>query len=81
MHDQSQAQVSSVADRQARDDSWMGRMFGMAKLQLWIGGRPVTEDEIVKLVERYPFTYSAMYMCLMGSDFQEPIDDHDSIVD
>uniref|UniRef100_M1DA89 Putative plant transposon protein domain-containing protein n=1 Tax=Solanum tuberosum TaxID=4113 RepID=M1DA89_SOLTU len=31
-HDPSQGLVLTAIDRQARDDSWMGRMFGMAEL-------------------------------------------------
>ncbi|KAH0754743.1 hypothetical protein KY290_025013 [Solanum tuberosum] len=31
-HDPSQGPVLTAIDRQARDDSWMGRMFGMADL-------------------------------------------------
>uniref|UniRef100_M1DBI3 Uncharacterized protein n=1 Tax=Solanum tuberosum TaxID=4113 RepID=M1DBI3_SOLTU len=58
-------------------DCWMGRMFGMADLQLRVGGRPVSEDEMVTLAERYPLTDSAMYLCQMGPTFQEPIDDDD----
>ncbi|KAH0679869.1 hypothetical protein KY284_020954 [Solanum tuberosum] len=59
----------------------MGRMFGLAELKLRIGGRLVTEDEMVTLVERYPLTDSAMYTCQMGSTFQEPIDDDDATAD
>ncbi|KAH0757461.1 hypothetical protein KY290_020954 [Solanum tuberosum] len=59
----------------------MGRMFGMAELQLWIGGRPVTEDEMETLAERYPLTDSAMHMCRMGPAFQEPIDDNAATAD
>ncbi|KAH0709064.1 hypothetical protein KY284_010491 [Solanum tuberosum] len=39
VHDPSQGPVLTAIDRQARDNSWMGRMFGMAELQLRIGGR------------------------------------------
>uniref|UniRef100_M1E183 Putative plant transposon protein domain-containing protein n=1 Tax=Solanum tuberosum TaxID=4113 RepID=M1E183_SOLTU len=80
-HDQSHRQVLTVADRQAQDDSWMGCMFGMAELQLWISGRPVTEDEMETLAEHYPLTDSRMYMCQMGPAFQEPIDDDDTTFD
>ncbi|KAH0652424.1 hypothetical protein KY289_030102 [Solanum tuberosum] len=76
-HDPSQGPVLTAIDRKARDDSWMGRMFGMTELQLWIGGRQVTEDEMATLTERYPFMDSAMYMCWMGPAFQEHIDDDD----
>ncbi|KAH0679451.1 hypothetical protein KY284_020536 [Solanum tuberosum] len=78
VHDQSQGKMLSTVDRQAHDDSWIGRMFGMAKLQLRIGGHPVTEDEIETLVECYLLMDRAMYMCWMGSTFQEPIDDDDA---
>jgi hypothetical protein len=76
-----QGQVLSVADRQARDESWMGRMFGMAELQLQIGGRPVTANEMVELADRYPLTDSAMRMCRIGPDFQEPLDDDEPTVE
>ncbi|KAH0730451.1 hypothetical protein KY289_001639 [Solanum tuberosum] len=65
-HDPSHEPVLTAIDRQARDDSRMGRMFGMAELQLWIDGRLVTEDEMETLAERYPLTNSAMYICRMG---------------
>uniref|UniRef100_M1DZ04 Uncharacterized protein n=1 Tax=Solanum tuberosum TaxID=4113 RepID=M1DZ04_SOLTU len=80
-HDQSQGKLLSTVDRQARDDSWMGRMFRMAKLQLRIGGRPVTEDEIETSIECYLLMDSAMYMCRMGPTFQEPLDDDDTTTD
>ncbi|KAH0679801.1 hypothetical protein KY284_020886 [Solanum tuberosum] len=76
-HDPSHGSVVTAIDRQTRDDSWMGRMFGMDELQLRIGSRSVTEDEKAKLAESYPLTDSAMYICRMGPDFQEPIDDDD----
>ncbi|KAH0757914.1 hypothetical protein KY290_021407 [Solanum tuberosum] len=79
--DPSQGSVLTAADKQARDDSWMGRMFGMAELQLRIGSRPVTKDEMATLAERYTLTDSAMYMCRMGPAFQEPLDDDDSTAD
>ncbi|KAH0776527.1 hypothetical protein KY290_007938 [Solanum tuberosum] len=59
----------SLLSRQAQDDSWMGRMYGMAELQLWISGRPVTDDEMATLVECYPLTDSMMYMCRMEPAF------------
>uniref|UniRef100_M1DUF4 Uncharacterized protein n=1 Tax=Solanum tuberosum TaxID=4113 RepID=M1DUF4_SOLTU len=74
-HDPSQGPVLTAIYRKSRDNSWMGRMFGMVELQLRIGGRQVTEDEMATLVEPYPLTDSAMYMCRMGPAFQEPIDD------
>lgn len=71
----------TVIDKQAPDNSWMGCMFGMAELQLRIGGRSVTENEMETLAERYHLTDSAMYMCWMGLAFQEPIDDDDATAD
>ncbi|KAG5572091.1 hypothetical protein H5410_061857 [Solanum commersonii] len=53
----------------------------MAELQLRIGGRSVTENEMETLAERYHLTDSAMYMCWMGLAFQEPIDDDDATAD
>ncbi|KAG5628010.1 hypothetical protein H5410_013228 [Solanum commersonii] len=81
MHDSSQGPVLTAIDRQAHDDSWMGRMFGMPELQLWIGGHPVIEDEMETLAERYPLTDSTMYMYQMRPAFQEPIDDNDATAD
>uniref|UniRef100_M1DZV0 Uncharacterized protein n=1 Tax=Solanum tuberosum TaxID=4113 RepID=M1DZV0_SOLTU len=66
---------------QARDDNWMGCMYGMVELQLRIGGHPVTEEMMVTWVERYPLRDSTMYMCRMGPAFQEPIDDDDTTAD
>ncbi|KAH0724926.1 hypothetical protein KY284_000791 [Solanum tuberosum] len=79
-HDQSQEKVLT-SNRQSWDDSSMGCMFGMDELQLWIGGRPVTEDEMATLAERYPLTDSTIYMCRMGPVFQEPVDGDDSTTD
>ncbi|KAG5610150.1 hypothetical protein H5410_021431 [Solanum commersonii] len=45
-HDPLQGLVLTAIDRKDRDDSWMGRMFGMFELHLQIGGRPVTEDKM-----------------------------------
>ncbi|KAG5585418.1 hypothetical protein H5410_045852 [Solanum commersonii] len=81
MHDPSQGKVLSTADRQTRDDRWLGQMYGVTELQLSIGGHSVTEDEMATLAEHYPLTDSAMYMCWMGPTFQEPIDDDDTIAD
>ncbi|KAG5619694.1 hypothetical protein H5410_004912 [Solanum commersonii] len=80
-HDPSQGPILTAIDRQARDDSWMGRMFGMAELQLRIGDRQVTEDEMAALVERCPLTNSVMYMCQIGPGFEEPIDGDDATTD
>ncbi|KAG5590026.1 hypothetical protein H5410_040540 [Solanum commersonii] len=62
-------------------DSRMGRLFGMAELQLRIGGRLMIEDEMATLAEHYPLTDSVMYLFRMGPAFQEPIDDDDAIAD
>lgn len=59
----------------------MGPIFGMAELQLRISGRPVTEEKMDTLVERYPLKNNDMYMCRMGPIFQEPIDDDDGMTD
>ncbi|TMW98164.1 hypothetical protein EJD97_004414 [Solanum chilense] len=69
--------VLTVIDRQDHDDSWMGRMFGMAEFHLWISCCTVTEDQIETQIECYPLTDSVIYICRMGPDFQELIDDDD----
>ncbi|KAG5630289.1 hypothetical protein H5410_002006 [Solanum commersonii] len=74
-HDPSQGPMLTIVDRQAHDDSWIGRIFGMAELQLRLGGRLVTKDEMATLAKCYPLTDSGLYMCRMGPSFQEPIDD------
>ncbi|KAH0732934.1 hypothetical protein KY290_000675 [Solanum tuberosum] len=61
-HDLSQGKVLT-ANKQAWDDSSMGRMLVMDELQLRIGVRPVTENDMATLAERYPLTDSAIYMC------------------
>ncbi|KAG5594110.1 hypothetical protein H5410_035342 [Solanum commersonii] len=53
--DTSHGPVLSVPDKQNRDDSIMACMFDMAELQLRIRGRPVTNDEMKTLADRYPF--------------------------
>lgn len=68
-HNPSHSTVLTALDRQARDDSWMGSMFRMGKLQLRIGGRPVTGEEMDTLAHRYSLTYSVMHMCRMGPAF------------
>lgn len=73
--------VLSTVDCQARDDSRMGRMFGIAKLQLRIGGRPKKDTEINTMVERYPLKDYAMYICRMGPTFQEPLDYDEATID
>ncbi|KAH0671114.1 hypothetical protein KY289_025607 [Solanum tuberosum] len=47
----------------------------------YLGGRPVSEDEMETLAERYPLTDSAMHKCRMGPAFQEPINDDDATTD
>ncbi|KAG5629970.1 hypothetical protein H5410_001687 [Solanum commersonii] len=79
-YDQSQGKVLT-ANRQAWDDSLMGRMFGIDMLQLRIGGRLVTKNKMATLAEHYPLTDSVIYMCQMGPAFQEPIDGDDSTAD
>lgn len=76
-----QGPIMTNAVRQARDDSWMGRMFGMAEMQLRLGGRPATEEEMAALPSRYPLTESAMHMCRVGPGFQEPLDDDEPTED
>ncbi|KAH0634866.1 hypothetical protein KY284_037652 [Solanum tuberosum] len=67
--DMSHGPALSVPERQARDNSWMARMFGMLELHLQIGIRPVTDEEMESLAERYPLTDNAPYMCRMGPHF------------
>lgn len=78
--DTSHGPVLSVADRQAQDDSWLGRMFSMTELHLRISGRPTIDKEMATLAKRYPLTDSAMYMWRMGSAFQEQLDDDEAMV-
>ncbi|KAH0764860.1 hypothetical protein KY285_000731 [Solanum tuberosum] len=80
-HNPSQGPVLTIVDRQAHDDSWIGCIFGMAELQLRIGGLLVTKDEMATLAECYPLKDSALCMCRMDPAFQEPIDDDDSTTD
>lgn len=81
VHDPSQGKVLSTVDRQTMDHSKMGQMYGMIELQLWIGGYSEIEDENATLLEHFPLTNSAIYMCWMGSTFEEPIDDDDATSD
>ncbi|KAG5583925.1 hypothetical protein H5410_044359 [Solanum commersonii] len=73
--------VLSAQERQARDDSVMARMFGMAELQLRIGGRPVTDAEMATMAERYPLSESAIFLCKTGPAFLEPLDNDKAIDD
>ncbi|KAH0633352.1 hypothetical protein KY284_036140 [Solanum tuberosum] len=71
----------SAQERQARDDSIMARMFGMAELKLRIGGSPVTDVEIATMAERYSLTESAAFLCRTGPAFLEPLDDDEATAD
>jgi len=79
--DTSHGPILSAQERQARDDSVMARMFGMAELQLRIGGRPVTDAEMETMAERYPLTESATFLCRTGPAFLEPLDDDEATAD
>ncbi|KAG5607032.1 hypothetical protein H5410_028524 [Solanum commersonii] len=79
--DTSHGPVLSAPERQACDDSVMTRMFGMAKLQLRIGGRPVTDAEMETMAERYPLTESAAFLCRTGPAFLEPLDNDNATID
>ncbi|KAG5577045.1 hypothetical protein H5410_057179 [Solanum commersonii] len=73
--------VLSAPERQARDDSVMARMFGMAELQLRISGRPVTDAEMETMKERYPLTKSATLLCRTSPAFLEPLDNDEATAD
>ncbi|KAH0776742.1 hypothetical protein KY290_008153 [Solanum tuberosum] len=73
--------VLFAQERQSRDDSVMARMFGMVELQLRIGGRPVTEDELETLVDRYPLIDSVAFLFKSGPAFLEPLDDDEANTD
>uniref|UniRef100_M1D901 Uncharacterized protein n=1 Tax=Solanum tuberosum TaxID=4113 RepID=M1D901_SOLTU len=79
--DTSHGYVLSAQERQARHDSVMARMFGMAELQLWIGGRPVTDADMETMAERYPVTESAAFFCRTGPAFLETLDDDEATLD
>ncbi|KAH0675425.1 hypothetical protein KY285_023226 [Solanum tuberosum] len=79
--DTSHGTVLSAPERQARDDSVMARMFGMAELQFRIGVRPVTDEEIETLADRYPLTETATFLCRSGPAFMEPLDDYEAMDD
>ncbi|KAG5599453.1 hypothetical protein H5410_030823 [Solanum commersonii] len=59
----------------------MARMFGMVELQLWIGGRSVTYDEMETLLDLYLLTESATFQCRTGPAFLEPLDDDKATLD
>ncbi|KAG5592453.1 hypothetical protein H5410_042967 [Solanum commersonii] len=79
--DTSHGPVLTVPGRQAHDDIIMARMFGMAELQLQIGGRSVTDDEMETLADYYPLIDSAVFLCKSGPAFMEPLDDDDATTD
>ncbi|KAH0712175.1 hypothetical protein KY289_008134 [Solanum tuberosum] len=79
--DTSHGPVMLTQEWQARDDSVMARVFGIEELQLRIGGRPVTDEEMVTLVDRYPLTESANFLCGTGPTFLEPLDDDEATTD
>uniref|UniRef100_M1DTF3 Putative plant transposon protein domain-containing protein n=1 Tax=Solanum tuberosum TaxID=4113 RepID=M1DTF3_SOLTU len=79
--DTSHGPVLSAQERQARDDSVIARMFGMAELQLRIGGSPVTDAEMETMAERYPLSESAAFLCKTGPAFLEPLDDEEATAD
>ncbi|KAH0654362.1 hypothetical protein KY289_032040 [Solanum tuberosum] len=79
--DTSHGPVLSAQEQHARDDSVMTRMFGMVELQLRIGVRPVMDNEMETLAERYPLTESATYICRIGPAFQKPLDDDEEMDD
>uniref|UniRef100_M1E0W6 Putative plant transposon protein domain-containing protein n=1 Tax=Solanum tuberosum TaxID=4113 RepID=M1E0W6_SOLTU len=79
--DASHSHVLSAQERQARDDSIIARMFGMAELQQRIGGRPVTDVEMATMAERYPLTESAAFLCRSGPAFLDPLDDDEATFD
>uniref|UniRef100_M1DE17 Uncharacterized protein n=1 Tax=Solanum tuberosum TaxID=4113 RepID=M1DE17_SOLTU len=79
--DTSHGPVLSALERQARDDTVMARMFGMEELKLRIRGRPITDEEMENLADRYPLTESATFLCRTGPVFLEPLDDDEAIAD
>ncbi|KAG5594766.1 hypothetical protein H5410_035998 [Solanum commersonii] len=79
--DTSHGLVLSAQERQARDDSVMERMFGMAELQLRIGGRPITDEEMETMAKRYLLTESIAFLCRTGPAFLEPLDNDEATAD
>ncbi|KAG5614586.1 hypothetical protein H5410_014410 [Solanum commersonii] len=63
------------------DGGVMARMFGMAELQLQIGGRPITDEEMETLADRYLLTESVAFLCRFGPAFIEPLDDDEATAD
>lgn len=62
-HDPSHETILTGIDRKARDDSLVGHMFGIAEMQLRIGGRPVTDEKMEELAKQYPLIESIIHMC------------------
>ncbi|KAH0688947.1 hypothetical protein KY289_016305 [Solanum tuberosum] len=79
--DTSHGPVLSAKKRQACDDNDMARMFGMAELQLRIGGRPVTDEEMETLADHYSLIESVAFLCRSGPTFMEPLDDDEATAD
>uniref|UniRef100_M1DRI3 Putative plant transposon protein domain-containing protein n=1 Tax=Solanum tuberosum TaxID=4113 RepID=M1DRI3_SOLTU len=79
--DASHGHVLSAKERQTRDDSIMARMFGMAELQLRIGGHPVRDVEMATMAKCCPLTESAAFLCRNGPAFLEYLDDDEATAD
>ncbi|KAG5584671.1 hypothetical protein H5410_045105 [Solanum commersonii] len=79
--DTSHEPVLPAPERQARDDSVMARMFGIEELQLWIGGRSITDEEMENLVDCYSLIECAAFFCMIGPAFLEPLDDDEATAD
>ncbi|OIT05918.1 hypothetical protein A4A49_03971 [Nicotiana attenuata] len=63
------------AERNARDDSFMARLYGMIDLQLRIGGRPVISEERTLLEQRYPLNAHAQQVVGIGDGYRLPDDE------
>ena len=72
--------ILSTPNKQVQDYN-IAHMFGMAELQLRIGGRPVTYDAKEALVECYQFIDSAAYLCKTSLAFLEPVDDEPTAIE
>ncbi|MCD9639438.1 hypothetical protein HAX54_023989 [Datura stramonium] len=70
----------TLAENNAWDDSWRDQMYGIFELQLKIGGRPTTTEEMAELEKRYSLTKSAMMMYKVEPAFEEPLDDDEPTV-
>ncbi|KAH0661209.1 hypothetical protein KY284_026140 [Solanum tuberosum] len=79
--DTSYGLVLSAPERHAHDYSVMAQMFGMTELQLWIGGRPITDEEMETLADRYILTETAVFLCRSGPSFMKPLDDDEATTD